>query len=481
MAGRRLPWDVIAKGRPYLHPTLGHIGQNAPKKVLNALSGPDAGETVRRFARATRRQPVEHAGLIHPLSGRLMGMGRGHEGAGSTPVIKPTRSAQRLAELAEHHVGRYMEADGSTRRGAKQANHHLALAQRAQEAASRQGRIAGPRPILIHNHPTFHGTQVTRHMPSAGDLSITAAHRLQAKVVSLRPHTRRGEPKTHVTTFGHHGEPGRKTERHLGELSSHDNQTIPPSLIHRARQGHLPQLPIQTRGLPRAELADHQSTHAEDVAGTVLRARHARLSQAEFHRRQAGTGKGKRAMESRRRAQRHLAGSDYDTKVRAETKPKRKSKYQGFYTREETMKRYEGPRRVAPPAVGKRLVDEERRTSIPRLLAAGTGMGAIAWGGSRVKVLGRGLRLGASHPDIKVGIRRAFHTAELARAHTEQASRPLGAMAGRGFGHLPQNVRASLNNVPPGLRPATSALVGAIMVENARPVRRSTYRPVVMR
>lgn len=146
--------------------------------------------------------------------------------------------------------------------------------------------------------------------------------------------------------------------------------------------------------------------------------------------------------------------------------------------REPVMKRYDGPRRVAPTNVGKRLVDEERHTSIPRALAAGAGLGAMAWGGSRMKYLGRGLRLGATHPDIDMSLRRVFTAAEVARRSTEHATRPLGAMAGRGFGHLPPNVRASLENVPQPLRPATSALVGAIMIENARPIRRNTYRPV---
>lgn len=136
--------------------------------------------------------------------------------------------------------------------------------------------------------------------------------------------------------------------------------------------------------------------------------------------------------------------------------------------------KYRGPDVV----VRKRLVDEERKTSLPRALVAGSGMGAIAWGGSRMRVLGRGLRLGASHPDIEPGLRRVFVAAETARAATEKTTSPLGRITGRGFGHLPSPVRRTLDDVPRPLRPAASALVGAIMVHEARPVHRNVYHPV---
>lgn len=494
MSGRKQAWEDIAKGkgvprRPVLHPTLGHAGQNAPKKVLRALSGPegDVQETVRRFGRATRRQPVEHMGLIHPLSGRLMGMSRGHEVAVAGPVTGGTRTQRRLMQIAEHHGNKTWEHIDDDE---KLAEHHARIAQRAVEAATHTGNAAGPRPIAIHNHPQFHGGG-TRHMPSSLDLGASAQMRTQNKVVSLKPHTRRGEAKTQVTSFGHHGEPGRKSQATFERMQQHDTETTPHGLTHALRSGKIkPVLPVQARqmGVSHADRAEAHRETGEMVSDTIMEARRHQTTRAQIAR----TSGRKPAHVKLARARGALKGSDYDTKIREMTKPKRRlpaasrgrkaggtKPFTGFYSREETMKRYTGGRRVAPSNVGKRLVDEERHTSLPRLLAAGTGMGAIAWGGSRFRTLGRGLRLGASHPDIDQGLRRAFHAAEVARAHTESATTPLGRMAGRGYGHLPLPVKRSLDNVPPNLRPATSALVGAIMVDQARPVRRTTYRPVV--
>lgn len=137
-------------------------------------------------------------------------------------------------------------------------------------------------------------------------------------------------------------------------------------------------------------------------------------------------------------------------------------------------------RQVTPSAVGKRLVDEQKHTSMVRLLGATAGMSAIAYGGSRSRVLGHGLRMGAANEGLDPGVRRALTAAERSRRMIEQSTRPLGAGAGYGIGKLPKTVREALEGVPKPLRPATASLAGAILLNHSRPVTRKTYHPVVM-
>lgn len=129
--------------------------------------------------------------------------------------------------------------------------------------------------------------------------------------------------------------------------------------------------------------------------------------------------------------------------------------------------------------IGKRLVDEETRTSVVHGIGVGAGMGAIAWGGSRSKMLSRGLRANAASMEHSPGVRRTLAAAERARASMERATEPLGRAAGVGFGRMPPPVRHALQTVPLPLRPATAGLAGAILVQHARPIRRKTYSPVV--
>lgn len=129
--------------------------------------------------------------------------------------------------------------------------------------------------------------------------------------------------------------------------------------------------------------------------------------------------------------------------------------------------------------VGKRLVDEERHTSIPRLVGMGAGMGAIAWGGSRSKMLRRALREGGANGKLDPRVRHALNLAEHTRQSLETTTSPLGRVTGRGVGRMPAPLKTALNDVPRSLRPATATLAGAILVQHARPVRQSTYSPVV--
>jgi hypothetical protein len=148
------------------------------------------------------------------------------------------------------------------------------------------------------------------------------------------------------------------------------------------------------------------------------------------------------------------------------------------HRRRQKQQRVEARTNRGAANVGKRLVDEETHFSLPRAAMAGSGMAAIAWGGSRSKALGRGLRAGAGHGRIDPRVRRALETAERTRHMIQTETEPLGRIAGRGIGRMPQPLRLALHEVPQPLRPATASLAGAILVQHASPVRRKTYTPV---
>lgn len=129
--------------------------------------------------------------------------------------------------------------------------------------------------------------------------------------------------------------------------------------------------------------------------------------------------------------------------------------------------------------VGKRLVDEQTKTSVAHLAGVGTGMAAIAWGGSRSKGLRRALRAGGASPELDPSVRRALNLAEHTRQGIEHSTEGLGRVTGRGIGRMPGPLRNALNEVPRSLRPATATLAGAILVQHSQPVRRKSYSPVV--
>lgn len=140
-------------------------------------------------------------------------------------------------------------------------------------------------------------------------------------------------------------------------------------------------------------------------------------------------------------------------------------------------RRYQGPDTV----LHKRLVEEEKHTSIPRAIGLGTGIGSIAWGGSRLRYLGPTLRAGKEITEpVAPGVSAVLRHAERARSGVERGTSRLGAGFGHGVGRLPQGVRDSLLKVPPELRAPTAVLAGAILVRHSRPVRHESYRPVYM-
>lgn len=193
-------------------------GPKAPKKVLDALSGKDYGDTMSRLGRATRRQNKEFSAQVHPLSGRVIDMRRG----GAVSTIHgghlPRRSQKRLAEITE---------TGSTQAVRDRAGKTLMRANPATK---------GPTPVAVHTHPTFgegKGAH-TRHYPSGADVEAAAQQRDAAHAVITHQPGPRGSKKTKVVTT-------RAVKDHtawtLPSLAAHDNKTVTPGLIAHTSRG----------------------------------------------------------------------------------------------------------------------------------------------------------------------------------------------------------------------------------------------------
>lgn len=181
---RSKPAPFLRDGRP---------GDEAPKRVRDALSGGSVDETVRRLGRATRRQGTEFGAEVSPLSGRVKRMVRGDE---DSFQFAPSRRQRRAMEL--------MTSDNPE------------VAERARQLAfeGKVGRMgmSGPKSVLVHNHPEKLKGIGYRASHSGPDV-MEAYRRPDSRVVSLA-RTKEG-PRTRVVRLRH--DAPTKARRGLGE------------------------------------------------------------------------------------------------------------------------------------------------------------------------------------------------------------------------------------------------------------------------
>lgn len=109
---------------------------------------------------------------------------------------------------------------------------------------------------------------------------------------------------------------------------------------------------------------------------------------------------------------------------------------------------------------------QERKVSPVRATELGVGIASLSWGGSRLKMVGNLVARGAKQGGP---LARGPKALEGVRNVTGRGSRMVGDRV-PGFG-------TAASVVPSKLRPAAAAAAGAVLVNDAVPVRRSTFTP----
>lgn len=118
----------------------------------------------------------------------------------------------------------------------------------------------------------------------------------------------------------------------------------------------------------------------------------------------------------------------------------------------------------------------EQKVSARRAAQATAGTALLAWGGSRLKVLGpmaaHGVKLAEKHG----GAKQADQALRIAR----QVGAQTRNVTGQGEQYLRgyKRVANAIDKVPAHLQPAVATAAGALLVQNARPVRTDRYTPI---
>lgn len=125
--------------------------------------------------------------------------------------------------------------------------------------------------------------------------------------------------------------------------------------------------------------------------------------------------------------------------------------------------------------IAKALYQRDERLSLTRTAQLGAGLGLLAWGTGRSRMVGTALARGikAAQGKDNAQVINALQLAQAAQGALARGTRP----AERSLRQI-QRVDAAVRAVPGAIRPEVAVAAGALLAGHSMPVRRTTYRPV---
>jgi hypothetical protein len=128
---------------------------------------------------------------------------------------------------------------------------------------------------------------------------------------------------------------------------------------------------------------------------------------------------------------------------------------------------------AGPPMTIVKLYERDRRVSPVRAVGLTAGVGALAWGAPRSRLVRNQLRVQGARTDIGPNVKGVLNLAEGARSSLQHHGDAAIAAA-----HWPDALRDAIERVPASIRPEVATIAGAILVSHSRPVVQTRYRQV---